>query len=62
MAEGPDERRDRAATVPDRADRRDATSQASCRKLGLGESAHEHRRVLAVLAWLGVTRTHATLD
>ena len=31
-------------------------------KLGLGESAHEHRRVLAVLAWLGVSPPSAALD
>jgi DNA-binding NarL/FixJ family response regulator len=31
-------------------------------KLGLAESAHEHRRVLAVLAWLGVAPTHATIE
>jgi DNA-binding NarL/FixJ family response regulator len=31
-------------------------------KLGLAESAHEHRRVLAVLAWLGVPQKYATLD
>ena len=31
-------------------------------KLGLAESAHEHRRVLAVLAWLGVAPAHATID
>ena len=27
-------------------------------KLGIGESAHEHRRVLAVLAWLGGSQHH----
>jgi DNA-binding NarL/FixJ family response regulator len=31
-------------------------------KLGLAESAHEHRRVLAVLAWLGVPQKNATVD
>jgi DNA-binding CsgD family transcriptional regulator len=31
-------------------------------KLGLTESAHEHRRVLAVLAWLGVPQKNATVD
>jgi DNA-binding NarL/FixJ family response regulator len=31
-------------------------------KLGLAESAHEHRRVLAVLAWLGVANAPATID
>jgi DNA-binding NarL/FixJ family response regulator len=31
-------------------------------KLGLTESAHEHRRVLAVLAWLGVPQRNATVD
>jgi serine/threonine-protein kinase PknK len=31
-------------------------------KLGLGESAHEHRRVLAVLAWLGVPPQSAAAD
>jgi DNA-binding NarL/FixJ family response regulator len=31
-------------------------------KLGLGESAHEHRRVLAVLTWLGVPSQSTTLD
>jgi DNA-binding NarL/FixJ family response regulator len=31
-------------------------------KLGLAESAHEHRRVLAVLAWLGGAPTHATIE
>lgn len=31
-------------------------------KLGLGESAHEHRRVLAVLAWLGIATQSAGSD